>query len=284
MKEALAKKLGPLPRWGWGAIAVTAIVILLYLRHRSNASNAQNASDPYSSYNTDQSVNPGYPYDSTAVGGTYPLGGGGGSGFDPTSFQEGLTYGQGFGTSTNSGNQTDSSNPTSDPTSGDATPPAQGDTAITVNTPDGSGSTGPGGGRGSHRKKTPTKKPGTGQHPGTGKHTSTGGGMPRRHPGVHTKTPNKGTHKTAAPPGHPGSKHTGGGSAHPGRPVGTPPHPGNPQPTHVTNPTRRSPAPVPHAPVPHPASPPPPRPVSHPAPAPRPAPPPPRPAPTRGRR
>lgn len=214
MKEALTKKLGPLPRWAWGAIVLT-LLIFLYLRHRSQQSqdNAQNATDPYSSYNSQgQVAGAGYPYDSSAVGGTYPLGGGLGSGFDPTSFQEGLTYGQGFGTSNNSGNQSDGSVPTGGDTgSGDAVPPAQGDTQITVNIPDGSGSTGPGGGRAGSRRKQPTKK-NKGHNPQTGKHTSTGGGQHNRHPGQHTKPPKQGTHK----PGSNG-KLTGGGSQHPGR-------------------------------------------------------------------
>lgn len=219
MKEALTKKLGPLPRWAWGAILLVAI--LLYLRHRSKQQSqdaAQNATDPYSSYNTGSYVDSGQPYGDMASGGTYPLGGGLGSGFDPTSFQEGLTYGQGFGTSNNSGPASDGSVPTGDGTgSGNAVPPAQGDTNITVNTPDGSGSTGPGGGRGHGRKKKATgNHPGSSTkgkgHTGTNRHTSTGGGQHNRHPGQHTKPPKQGTHNGAN-----ANKYKGGGSQHPNR-------------------------------------------------------------------
>lgn len=218
MKEALTKKLGPLPRWAWAAIALTAI--LLYLRYRSNqaaaASAAQNSEDPYAAYNNGLDTS-GYEESDAGV---IPAGGGLGSGFDPTSFEEGLQYGQGFGTSTTGGTTTGTGGDTTGDQGDGSTLPSPSGPDVSINTspPDVAsaqpnygpfspsttaalksiGAAAKGGKKGLTGAKTPTKKTGTGQHPATTRHTSTGGGAPTRKSTTHTKTPTSGTHKTTS--------------------------------------------------------------------------------------
>jgi hypothetical protein len=178
MKEAVTKRVGPLPRWGWALIILA--LLLLYLRHRANqqASSSQAAdvpnTDPYSSYATQGQVVT--PDQQAAYGGAYPLSGGG-SLFPPyeSALMPAFT--------------TDPSVPTTN--AGSPMPPAQGGQpiAITIN-----GSTG----SNAHRN---TKRTTTGKgrhHPATQAHTSTGGGQQNRHTAQHTKRPASGGHKTTS--------------------------------------------------------------------------------------
>lgn len=177
MKKALTKKLGPLPRWAWILIAVVVLYLLYRYEQNKSSSNAQNSQDPNSTYNGSS------PYDPSAAdayGGSYPLGGGAGGGFDPTSFEEGLSLGQGQGTTS-----TDNSNgsPLPDPVGSAVTAvdTSGGSTATSTRTP-------------TNRRKTTHKH---GNHPATHPGTRTGGGPPKRHRETHTKDPRKGTHRTA---------------------------------------------------------------------------------------
>lgn len=214
MKEALTKKLGPLPRWAWAVIALAGL--FLYLRYRSNqaanATAAQNSQDPYAAYNNAIGGS-GYQESDSGV---IPAGGGLGSGFDPTSFEEGLQYAQGFGTSSSGGTTTGTNGDnTGNQGNGTVIPTPIGAQPFTgpfdPNGPIGSLFVPPstentGGGRSVSRggkkgvtgAKTPTKKTGTGHHPATTRHTSTGGGPPTRKTTTHTKTPSSGTHRTTS--------------------------------------------------------------------------------------
>jgi len=189
MKKALTTKLGPLPRWAWAVIILVGL--LLYLRYRANQNSPNsNPSDPYSSYNTGQSLSQ-YPADTPAA---YPLSGGG-SGFDPTSFQQGLQYGAGLGGAASgtlgTGAATDNSVP--DNSGGNTLPPAQGN--ITINVPGANG-----GLKGTTKKSTPTSKAPI-NHPATQAHTSTGGGPPHRSSTSHiTKPKPVGARYTPGPP------------------------------------------------------------------------------------
>lgn len=217
VKEALTKKLGPMPRWAWIAIAVVVLGYLYYRRQQAAASTDQTATDPYSSYNTQGYVDQGQPYGDTSTAGAYPLGGGLGSGFDPTSFQEGLTYGQGLGTSQAPIPQTDSSVPSDQtpvPWSGndpnwDSVP------ADTINLPPAAGPHSVGGGKkGTTTTKKPTAKTNAAKaNPSTSRHTTTGGGQQNRKSTTHTHKPATGTHSVTQ------KALAGGGSSNPGRTV-----------------------------------------------------------------
>ena len=194
MKQALTKKAGPLPRWAWGAIILGGILIL-YLRARSNAATAaaQQTQDPSAQYNSSDPTQ--YPTD--AYGGSYPLGGGLGSGFDPTSFTAGIQYGQGFGngTSTAPGNGTTQQ------------PPAQGSSPSVVIIQNGqpkATSTGAGGSKGTTSKMVMTSIAGKQQKVSetpkkiANTHVATGNGTKGRTPNdrVNPTPPKKGVKTT----------------------------------------------------------------------------------------
>jgi len=101
MDKPTGKKL---PKWFWPVGIVAAIVIGLYLRNRSKS---QPASSQQQGTATDVTSNPYYytasggysdpygtggasPYGAASLAGSYGLP----AGFDPTSFEEGITYGQ----------------------------------------------------------------------------------------------------------------------------------------------------------------------------------------------
>lgn len=175
---ALTKKLGPLPRWGW---LVILAIVLLYLHRRqqaaANAAASASMSPAPGSYDTQQAVS---PYDQSG-GGTSPYGGtfpvsGGGSGFDPSSFAEGIFYGKQFGGALDNPGTTGNGN-------GNAAPTPSGPTNINIYT------------------RTPTRKRKGGiTHSGP---PAGGSPPPNRHPDQHKKRKGaKGTFKTTGGVGY----------------------------------------------------------------------------------